>query len=140
MSRLVKRPRIYRTPVSYDANPNIKDVEVPYGKSLTAPDQTTSVREQLARFQNGTLRGMSDPIYMAEDDDAPDFSKMDAIEIISWRESALIKQQQLDDLFKKASKELADKHDEDRINDEVQRRVQEKLNNPSPNPKDTPSD
>jgi len=132
--------RVYRTPVNYDAHHSINDVEVPYGKSLTAPDQTQSVREQLSRFQNGTLRGMSDPIFMSEDDDAPDFTKMDAIEIMNWREQALIKQQQLDDQFKKASKELADKHDKDRIDAEVERRLQEKLNNPNPNPKDAPID
>jgi len=126
MKRIVKpKQRLYRTPVNYDANPSIRDVEVPYGKSLTAPDQTQSVREQLARFQNGTLRGMRDPIYMDADDEAPDFSKMDHIEIINWREQALIKQQQLDDQFKLASQELAKQHDKARIDAEVERRLAE---------------
>lgn len=110
-----KRPRILRTPANYDEHFVLNDVEVPYGKTLTSPDQTMSVRDQLARFQSGTLKGMANPIYMDVDDDAPDFSKMDQIEIMNWREQALIQQQQLDDKFKAASLALAKKDDDERI-------------------------
>lgn len=110
-----KKSPVYRTPANYSDHFVLNDQEVPYGKTLTAPDQRLSVREQLARFNSGKLNGLANPIFMEEDDEAPDFSKMDQIEIIQWREAALIEQQAIDERFKAASQALAKKHDEDRV-------------------------
>lgn len=106
---------VFRNHYNYHEHFVLNDLEVPYGKSLTAPDQRLSVREQLARFNSGKINGLANPIFMEEDDGAPDFSKMDQIEIIQWREQALIEQQAIDDRFTKASQELAKKQDEARI-------------------------
>lgn len=111
-----------RTPMNYVHRELITDVEIVDGVSITVPDQTYTIREQLDRFRGGSVHGLQGQ-FMEEDDDAPDFSKMDTIEIIQWREDALDRLEDVNERFRLASAELAKKQDEARIEAAVEARL-----------------
>lgn len=54
--------------------------------SMTVPDQSLTVRELMDRFARGLpLGGAKVPIWEGEDDNTPDFSKMDLSEIEDYQ-------------------------------------------------------
>lgn len=114
--------RFIRTPMNYVHGELASDFEAVNPVSLTVPDQTLTVREQLKRFRGGTINGLAGE-FMERDEDAPDFSKMDNIEIIQWREQAVAESEAIAERFREASRVLADKDEEARIEAEVQKRI-----------------
>lgn len=75
--------------------------------SLTIPDQTMSLREILDRYSRGLpVDGMAgEPIYHGEEDEMPDFRRMDLAEIQEYRENI---QQFVNDTKDKYQAEQAD--------------------------------
>jgi len=58
-----------------------KDYEKSQGKSLTIPDQSTSVSEMIARFTMGLpMNGARIPIWEGDDEVYPDLNSMDLVE------------------------------------------------------------
>lgn len=63
-----------------------KQGEVFTQPSMTVPDQSLTVRELMDRFARGLpLGGARVPIYEGEDDNTPDFSRMDLSEIEDYQ-------------------------------------------------------
>lgn len=63
----------------YNTKPDAGEVNVLPGKTI--PEQSMSLREILKRFASGVpVGGQKVPLYEGEDLDAPDFSRMDAVD------------------------------------------------------------
>lgn len=85
----VEASEFYVTKHMLNAKEFPKRYEVPYGVSMTIPDQTMSINEILTRFASGLpIDGERVPIYEGEEDDMPDLEHMDLAEREEYVESA----------------------------------------------------
>lgn len=75
--------------------------EIPVGPSLTIPDQAMSLEELIARHTRGQSVVQLQPVYLGEDEDTPDVTRMDKIEQIEYGRSLATYTQGLRDRLRK---------------------------------------
>lgn len=115
---------------SLNADSFPKKVEITEGPSMTIPDQSMSVREILDRFSKGLpLSGARTPLYYGEDDDFPDFERMDLSEretyIKGVKEELESLKQKRNAEIDKERREKEDKAFAKRLELEIERRKRE---------------
>lgn len=87
----------FRTQYNRDEMP--QKYEVNTLPSKTIPDETMSLKTILARYARGLpINGYGEPVYNGDDDDLPDFSRMDKVELEEYRQNhrELVKLQEED--------------------------------------------
>lgn len=101
---------------SMNANTFPKKYEKNYGQSMTIPDQTMSIRTILDRHSRGLpIDGIKTPIYDGEDNDLPDWRRLDLAE---RQELSYLYKQEIQDIKSRQYSKI-DKKDEVKDNERV---------------------
>jgi glutathionyl-hydroquinone reductase len=104
--------RIKTSMNSFEFNKNYEKNNKP---SLTIPDQTMSIRTILERHSRGlSIEGIKTPIWDGEDNDLPD-----------WRKLDLAERQELADLYTNELQSIKNKHSNPQLVDKNNERVVE---------------